>query len=200
VEDLPIRILSDARADYYRGDLLLHHREFDAAEVYLRNAIRLDGESGDAYAALGKLQTERNLFKQARESLDRALGLGPKSPLAHYYSALHLRKEAAAGVGTLSHRDVERAANSELKRTVGFAPDFVEAAELLARSNLTLNRELDTSRRLLMESLKRSPGRPTLMMALAEVAAATGDKSSAAWILQRLISSGAGDTELAQEA
>jgi len=200
VEELPMRILSDARAEYYRGDLLLHHREFDAAETYLRNAIRLDERSGDAYASLGKLQTERSLFKQGRESLDRALQLEPESPLAHYYSALQLRREAAAGEGAMSHRDVERAANAELKKAVGFAPDFVEAAELLARSNVTLSRELDASARLLMDSLKRSPGRPALMMALSEVVAAAGDKSTAGWILQRLISGGAADTELTQEA
>jgi tetratricopeptide (TPR) repeat protein len=200
VETLPLRLLSDAMAEYYRGDLLVHNREFDAAESHLRNAIRMDAKLSGAYASLGKLQTEKSLFKAARESLDEAVELDPKNAVAHYYSALHLHKEAAAGVGTLAHRDVERQANAALKKTLGFAPEFVEAGELLARSSLTLHEELELSFRVLLNGLKRAPGRPTLLVTLAEVTAAAGDKSSAGWMLQRVISSGMSDTAIVQEA
>jgi tetratricopeptide (TPR) repeat protein len=200
VETLPLRLLSDAMAEYYRGDLLLHNREFDAAEVHLLNAIRMDERLSSAYASLGRLQTERSLFKLAHESLDEALKLDPENSLAHYFSALLLRKEAAAGIGTLSHRDVERLAKTALQKTVRFTPDFVEASEMLARSNMTLHEDLDVAARLVVEALKRAPGRPSLMITLAELSAAIGDKASAGYILQRMISSGIGDTKTVQEA
>jgi tetratricopeptide (TPR) repeat protein len=196
----PLRTLTDARAEYYRGDFLLHADRLEEAEAYLKNAILLDASYSPAHASLGRLQTLGNRYAEARSSLQRAAELDPRNYMAHYYTALLLRKESAAGAGTLSHRDVERAIKGALKKTVDLAPEFVEATELLAQTNLTLHEELGPSAQLLMNGLRRSPGRQSLMMTFAQVVAEGGQKPVAGWMLQRVIASGAGNTQLRQDA
>lgn len=60
--------------------------------------------------------------------------------------------------------------------------------------------KLGPSAQLLMNGLRRSPGRQSLLMTFAQVVAEGGQKPVAGWVLQRVIASGAGSTQLRQNA
>src|SRR5688500_16587376 len=90
--------LTEAEAQAYLGDLLLHSNRADA-EKYLLNALKLDPNLGMAHASLGMLRFREGKAEEARASLERAVAASSQNYLAHYYYAFALsrqREDAAA--------------------------------------------------------------------------------------------------------
>jgi hypothetical protein len=71
---------------------------------------------------------------------------------------------------------------------------------LLAETQRLAHGDLNASARLLLDGLKRAPGRESLLLEMAKTAAEGGQKPTAGWILQRLIFSGSADNRMKEEA
>lgn len=119
--------------------------------------------------------------------------------MGYYYTAWTITDEAiSAGipVSTPQLYDMQAA----LRDAVDIAPEFVPAAEMLAETQLLLRQDLAASVKLLVKTLQRSPGRESLLMLLARVSSAAGDKASAGWMLQHVIASGGTSAKLRSDA
>ena len=79
-------LLSEAEAQAYLGDLLLHSNRKDAY-TYLEKALKLDPNLAMAHASLGMAYFREGKVKEARASLERAVAANSQNYLAHYYYA-----------------------------------------------------------------------------------------------------------------
>ncbi len=94
---------ANAPASLYAAIAILHQpaeqQDSGAVESLLRNALRVDPKLAEAWYQLAVLQQTRNEWQASAASLDRALGVRPAYPEAHYrlaraYSHLGKRDEA----------------------------------------------------------------------------------------------------------
>jgi tetratricopeptide (TPR) repeat protein len=199
-EALPMKILSNAEADVYRGDLQLHNGRPIEAEDFLRRALREEPTSAAAYASLGFSQAQQKNFVEAYRSLDRARVLDPSgNGLGYFYTALAIRDEATDSGQPLTSAQLDEM-EAALRDAVDVMPDLVPAVEMLAETSAINRRNPAVSMRLLVDALRRSPGKESLLFTLARVSAAGGDKTSAGWMLQRLISSGGTSSQQKEDA
>lgn len=163
--------LTEAEAQFYLGDLLLHTNRLEAAETYLQKAVALDPHLAQAQAALGILRMRQNRYDEARQYLARA-SAGSESCLIHYYYAYVLSRE---GLGSDSSTDVyyeledAKLMQAELKKAIELSPQFAEAYRLLAFVNLVRDESLDESVTLLKKAIELSPGRQDFALLLAQV-------------------------------
>jgi tetratricopeptide (TPR) repeat protein len=199
INSTPARLLNDAEAQFARGDLLLHIGRAAESETYFRKAIDLDSELAPAYSGLGMAKAKQGQFEPARQLLNKAVELDPANAFARYYSAFLTRLEFDLGDRPVSASEL-RTMKEDLAESVLLAPEFVETSEKLAEAHLLLRDDLNAAIRLLIDGMRRSPGRESIMLTLARVAAAGGEVSSAGWMLQRIIASGSPDTTMKQTA
>jgi len=199
MEILPVRLLTEAQTETYRGDLLFHSNRLDDAESHLRHAIELDGSLSAAYASLGAVKSEQQDYASAQDFIDKALRADPENYLSYYYDAALIRRQARES-GVNASDDALKEMSAALTRSVKIAPEFVETTELLAETQRIMHGDLSASTKLLLTGLKRAPGRESLLMEMAKTAAEAGQKPTAGWILQRLILSVSADDRMKQEA
>ena len=76
--DMTAKTLSEAQAEFYLGDLLLHSSRLPEGEVHLRNAVRLDPMLADAQSGMGRLLLRQNKEDEAMAYLRRATELDPE--------------------------------------------------------------------------------------------------------------------------
>ena len=134
--DMTAKTLSEAQAEFYLGDLLLHSSRIPEGEVHLRNAVRLDPMLADAQSGMGRLLLRQNKETEAMAYLRRATELDPKNYLTHYYYASSIQSRNR----TQTEEDWSTA-RSELLKAIELAPQFVAATEMLANMNLSRNAE-----------------------------------------------------------
>jgi Flp pilus assembly protein TadD len=199
-EALPMKILSNATADIYRGDLQLHNGRPADAEDLFRRALREEPTNAAAFASLGFAQALQKNFTEAYSSLDRARVLDPRgNGLGYFYTALTISEEATASGQRLARPQLDDM-EAALHDAVDVMPDLVAAIEMLADISVMNRRNPNTSMKLLIDALRRSPGKESLLLTLARVSTAGGDKTSAGWMLQRLIISGSATRQQKDQA
>jgi tetratricopeptide (TPR) repeat protein len=163
--------LSEAEAQFYLGDLLLHTNRLEEAAVYLRKALALDPGFARAHASLGVIKVRQNRFAEAKKHLEIA-SAGSQNYLVHYYYAYVLSREAigadnfAEGYYSAETTALMRA---ELKKAIDLAPNFAEAYRLLAFINLARDERLDESIELIRKAIELSPRRQEFLLLLAQV-------------------------------
>jgi tetratricopeptide (TPR) repeat protein len=165
------RALTEAEAQFYLGDLLLHTNRLEAAEAYLQKAVALDGDLAAAQASLGMLRLRQNRFDEATHHLERA-STKSESYLVHYYYAYVLSHEGMGSDNSIEgYYDAEkvRLMRAELKKAIDLAPNFAEAYRLLAFINLVTNEYLEESIALLKKAIDLSPRRQEFSLLLAQV-------------------------------
>ena len=163
--------LSEAEAEGYLGDLLLHTHELSAAETHLQHALSLDPELSTAQASLGNVYMRQERFNDAKKVLARAV-TGPSSNyLTHYYYAYCLSKEGVGALGGVSSYPAEsiKIMRAELKRAIELNPAFPESHYLLAVVNMVAGDALDEAADSLKTAIRLSPGRQDLMMELGQL-------------------------------
>jgi tetratricopeptide (TPR) repeat protein len=192
VHPLKARELSEPEAWFYRGDLMLHIGRLGEAEAYLRRAIQQPPQASRTHASMGLLHLQKKRYSDSAASLEMAAELDPKNYLAHYYNAVLIRARGQDADNAPSYDDLEDIHNGLLK-VISLAPQFVEAAEMLAGINLIRRTATPQSEKALLDGLKRYPGRSSTWIALANVAARGGDSAGARWLLTRLLAAGAPD-------
>jgi len=193
------RPISEGDAWFYRGDLMLHLGRLGEAEAYLQRAELQQPSSSRVHAAQGMLQWQQKRFEDAESSLSRAIELDPKNYLAHYYEAVFLQRRGFHVDTDLSYEDLEEIHKSLLK-VIALAPQYVEGADMLAGINLLRHTSLAESQKVLIDAIKRFPGRSNSWIMLANVLARGGDAGSARWLMTRLLWAGAPDVESRKSA
>lgn len=163
--------LTEADAQGYLGDLLLHTRDYQGAEERLQAALALDAKHPMANASLGLLRTRQNRFPEALALLQKAVQADSKNHLVHYYYAFALSRVGLDTNNVVGQYAPENVAimRGELARAINLAPTFPESYSLLAFVNLVSGTELEESAELLQRALKLAPGRQDLSLMLAQV-------------------------------
>jgi tetratricopeptide (TPR) repeat protein len=179
--------ISEAEAQAYLGDLLLHTNRSDS-EAYLQRALAIDPNLAMANASLGMLRVREGKTDEARKGLERAVAANSRNYLIHYYYAYALSREGAgdaALVTGFAPRTVTKI-REELKKAIELRPDFPESYNLLAFVNLVTGTDLDESVELLKRALRISPGRNDFTFMLAQVCFRKEDYKLAHQLLDQL--------------
>ena len=179
--------ITEAEAQAYLGDLLLHSNRADA-EGYLQKALALDPQLAIANASMGMLRLRQGKTDEARRCLERAVAADSRNYLNHYYYAFVLSREGMDDSQTLSAYAPETAAKirAELKQAIELRSDYPESYILLAFVNLVTDSQLDESIGLLKRVLATCPGRKDLLLTLAQIYSRQEDYKTAREILERL--------------
>lgn len=184
--------VSEAEAQAYLGDLLLHTHRLSDAEARLQQAIAMEPGLAMAHASLGMLRMHQGRFDQARQSLERAVAANAPNYLVHYYYALALSQLAPGEqrlITSYPPDDVTKM-RAELKRAIELNPDFPESYHLLAFVNLVTNEQIDESIAMLKKALSVSPGKQEYSFVLAQLYMHKRDFKAAREILEPLARNG----------
>jgi tetratricopeptide (TPR) repeat protein len=169
--EITVTPLTEADAQAYLGDLLLHIRRMTESEARLQQALTLDPKQSMALASLGILRARQGKFVEAKQSLREAVGGNSANYLTHYYYAYALSREGMDATGMIEKYTPETAAlmRAELNKAIELNPNFTESYSLLAFVNMVHNEELDKSIELLKKALALAPGRQDLALTLAQI-------------------------------
>ena len=165
--------LSEAEADAFLGDLLLHSNRADAAETKLKEAIALDPKVGMAYASLGSAQSRQRNFAEAEKNLEKAISLDSKNYLAYFNYAYSLSREQMDDqnmVASVSDENVEKM-RASLKKTMELNPNFPESYNLLGFVDLIAGKNFDEGVAAIRKALSLQPGNQSHALVLAQLLA-----------------------------
>jgi Tfp pilus assembly protein PilF len=179
--------ITEAEAQAYLGDLLLHSHRTEA-EAYLLKALELDPNLAMAHASLGMLRVYQGKAAEARQSLEKAVAANSQNYLIHYYYAFALSREGSGDgeiVTGLSPQNLNTM-RDHLKKAIALRPDYPESYSLLAYVNLLTGSNLDESVQMLKRALATSPGRNDLLFMLAQVYMRKDEIKTAREMLQKL--------------
>jgi Flp pilus assembly protein TadD len=179
--------LSEAEANYYLGDLLLHIGRLDDADRYFKQAIALEPGLTNAYAALGQLAVYQRRYADAKKYLQRAT-TAPQHYLVHYHYAWVLSRESVSPSGHISEYPAETAAvmREQLLRTIKLAPEFAPAHYLLALVDLVTEEHIDEALQMAEKARRLDPGKASYALLLAEIHAHRSDLAAARALLDPL--------------
>lgn len=184
-------VLTEAQAQFYLGDLLLHANRLEAAEPYLQKAVALDPNLATAQASLGLLRMRENRFDEARQYLERARNASA-SYLVHYYYAYVLSQDGMGSDNSIEgyyETGKTLLMRAELKKAIDLAPKFAEAYRLLAFINLVRNEYLEESITLLKKAIELAPRKQEFALLLAQVHMRREEFNLARGILDAVIQS-----------
>lgn len=200
-KEMQVAAISEAEAQFYLGDLLLHTNRLDEAEARLKQALALDANLTMANASLGILRMRQKNFAEARQLLQRAVAANSQNYLAHYYYAYAVSREGMDENQMVSSYTPEAAAlmRAELKKAIELAPTFPESYHLLAFVNIVMDDQLDEAAAMLKRAMQISPGRPEFSFMLAQVYMRKRDFKTARQLLEPLSRSSA-DPQMRQNA
>ena len=178
--------LSEAEANYYLGDLLLHIGRGEDADRYFKQAIALDPGLTIAYSALGQLAMRKGRFDDARKYLQKATTT-PQHYLVHYHYAWILGREAISPTGHVTGYSPEIAAamREHLLRTIKLAPDFAPAYYLLAFVD-SFTENLDEALEMAEKARRLEPSRGSYALLLAEIHVQRNDRATARSLFEAL--------------
>ena len=169
--EMKVAPLTEAEAQGYLGDLLLHIHRLSDAEARLQQALTLDPKLTMAEASLGILRARQGRFDEAKTALREAVKGDSNNYLAHYYYAYALSREGMDANNVVQHYEPETidAMRAELRKAIDLSPTFPESYSLLAFVNVVTGEQLDESVSLLKHALALSPGRQDLDLELAQI-------------------------------
>jgi tetratricopeptide (TPR) repeat protein len=183
--------LTEAEAQAYLGDLLLHLRRRDAY-TYLEKAVKLDPNLAMAHASLGMAYFYEGRIAEARASLERAVSLNSQNYLAQYYYAYSLSRLSPGQAVTFTP-ELAAQVREHLQKSIGLRPDFPESHNLLAFVSLSTGDHLEDAIASLKKVVTASPGRHDFAFTLAQLYARTGDYKQARQMLEQINKSDAED-------
>jgi len=163
--------LSEAEAQGYLGDLLLHTNQLKDAETRLQQALALDPKLTMAQASLGIVRMRQSRFDEAKGALREAVNANSNNYLTHYYYAYVVSREGMDSSSMVRgySADAAEIMRAELKKAMALKPDFPNSYSLLAFVNMVTGEQLDESIELLKHALALSPGKQDLNLQLAQI-------------------------------
>ena len=168
---MKVSSLSEAEAQAYLGDLLLHTNRLTDAEKRLEQALVLDPKQTMAQASLGILRARQGRFAEAKKALQEAVAGNSSNYLAHYYYAFALSREGMDENNLVSTypTDTANLMRAELNKAIKLNPNFPQSYSLLAFVNTVTGEDLDNTVELLIKALNLSPGRQDLRLMMAQI-------------------------------
>jgi tetratricopeptide (TPR) repeat protein len=184
--------LTEAEAQAYLGDLLLHGRRQEAHK-YLEKALKLDPNLAMAHASLGMAYFREGKAKEAHASLERAVAANSQNYLAHYYYAYTLSRPPADDAPAINEYSPELAAKirEHLQKAIALRPDFPESYNLLGFVSLITGEGIDEAIVSLKHVVSSSPGLHELTYMLAQLYLRKDDYKLAQQVLEQVASSNA---------
>jgi tetratricopeptide (TPR) repeat protein len=184
--------LTEAEAQGYLGDLLVHSHRMDAL-TYLQKALKLDPNLAMAHASLGMFYFYQGKVDEARASLERAVAANSQNYLAHYYYAFTLSRQTPQDGQPSSGYppDLAGKIREHLKKAIALRPDYPESYNLLAFVNMITGDSLQETVDSMKQVLSASPGRQDFAFTLAQLYARLGEYKQARQMLEQLIKSDA---------
>jgi tetratricopeptide (TPR) repeat protein len=163
--------VSEAEAEAYLGDLLLHTNQLTNAETRLQQALAEDPDLPMAHASLGIVRMRQRKFDEAKKFLQQAVDAQSSNYLTHYYYAYALSREGMDSMNVVRGYSAESGSlmRAELRKAIQLNPTFPESYSLLAFVNMVTGEELDDSIVLLKKALTISPGKQILSFHLAQI-------------------------------
>jgi tetratricopeptide (TPR) repeat protein len=192
--DMQAAPLTEAEAQAYLGDLLLHSNRAEA-ESYLKKALSLDPDLAMAHASMGMLRVRQGKLHEALQSLERAVAADSQNYLIHYYYAYALSQSGQDSTGTdlgIPREHISRM-RTALNKAIGMRPDFVESVSLLAYINLITDSQLDESIEMLKRAQSLAKGKNDLTFMLAQVYLAKRDLKMSRELSQKITSNNSPD-------
>lgn len=184
--------LTEAEAQAYLGDLLLHSRRADS-EKYLKKALELDPNLGMAHASMGMLRFYEGKADEARANLERAVAASSQNYLAHYYYAYTLSRQRPEDTAANYTPEQLTKIREHLQRAIALRPDFPESYSLLAFVSLVSGKEVDEAIASMKRILATSPGRQDFTFMLAQLYLHKRDYKAARTLLEQVAKSNAED-------
>jgi tetratricopeptide (TPR) repeat protein len=184
--------LTEAEAQAYLGDLLLHSRRADS-EKYLKKALELDPNLGMAHASLGMLRFYEGKTDEARASLERAVAANLQNYLAHYYYAFTLSRQRPGDTAARYTPEQLAKIRQHLERAIALRPDYPESYSLLAFVSLISGKGVDEAIVSMKSVLAASPGRQDFALMLAQLYLNKREYKTARPLLEQVVKSNAED-------
>lgn len=193
--------LTEAEAQAYLGDLLLHINRLNDAEARLQQALTLDPDQPMAQAALGMVRVRQGRFADAKQHLQRAVAANTQNYLTHYYYALALSREGMDSSNFIRSYAPETAQlmRAELEKAIKLNPSYVESYRLLGFINLVTGEQLDESIALLKRAQALAPGKQEIAFVLAQLYMRKQEFNAARQMLEPLAQDGA-DPQMRMQA
>ena len=85
--EMQVTPLTEARAQFYLGDLLLHTNRLEEAEALLQKSIAADPAFPGSHASMGLLRLRQERFDEALRFLTEAVESDSQNYMTHYYFA-----------------------------------------------------------------------------------------------------------------
>jgi tetratricopeptide (TPR) repeat protein len=163
--------LTEAEADAYLGDLLLHINRPDDAAVRLQHALELDPANVMARTSLGMARLRQKRDAEAIVHLREAAAAGANNYLPHYYYAYALSRQGAVEGGFVPGYPPDRAAEmrAALRKAISLRPDFPESYYLLAWVNLVTGEKIAEGVQLIRQAVALAPGDQRYALVLAQL-------------------------------
>ena len=198
--ELQVSQLSEAEAQAYLGDLLLHTNRADC-EGYLLKAIALDPNLAMAHASLGMLRFRQGKTDEARSNLERAVTASTQNYLIHYYYAFTLSRSRPDDNApeTGYPPAIATKIREHLNKAIELRPDYPESYNLLAFVNLVTGTNLEETIEILKKQIELLPGRYDFKYMLAQLYLRTDNYAVGRQLLDEVARSNS-DAQLAQRA
>ena len=180
--------LTEAEAQAYLGDLLLHSHRADSL-AYLEKALKLDPNLGMAHASLGMLRYYEGKTDEARASLEKAVAASSQNYLIHYYYAFTLSRQRPEDTAANYTPEQIAKIREHLKRAIELRPDYSESYSLMAFVSLISGNEVDESIAAMKRVLNESPGHKGYMFMLAQLYMRKNDYKTARPLLEQVAKS-----------
>ncbi|HEX8723650.1 MAG TPA: tetratricopeptide repeat protein, partial [Pyrinomonadaceae bacterium] len=164
--------LTEAEAEGYLGDLLLHTNRPDEAAARLEHALQLDPGNVMARASLGMARLRQKRYDEAKAELRKAVASGAQNYLAYYYYAYALSREGTSEDGYRPGgyaSEVAKEMRDALRKAISLRPDFPESYHLLGWVDLVMAENLDEAAGHLKRALALAPGNQHYRLVLAQV-------------------------------
>ena len=163
--------VTEAEAQAYLGDLLLHTNQLKDAETRLQQALALDPKLTMAQASLGIVRMRQSRFDEAKGALREAVNANSNNYLTHYYYAYVVSRDGMDSANMVRgySPDAAEIMRAELKKAIALKPDFPGSYSLLAFVNMVTGEQLDEAIELLKRALALSPGKQDLSLQLAQI-------------------------------
>ena len=190
--------LTEAEAQAYLGDLMLHSNHPDAVK-YLENALKLNPDLAMAHASLGMLRFREGRTDDARASLERAVAASSQNYLIHFYYAYTLSRRRPEEKPSKYPLEQIAKAREHLKRAIELRPDFPESYDLMAYVSLITGNEVDESIASIKRILSASPGRIDSTFMLGQLYMRKNDYKTARPLLEQVAKSSEEEAKTARE-
>lgn len=177
--------LTEAEANYYLGDLLLHINRADEAERYFKQAIALDPNLTVAYATLGQMCVWQKRFVEAKKYLERG-AISSQNYLVHYQYGWLLAWQAIRASQRIDSPELAAAIREHLSQAMKLRPDFAPSYYVFALVNYVRDERLDEALELAQKAHRLDSANAKHTLLLAEIYARRSDVATARELVEPL--------------